>query len=131
MRTRSRLATTIAVALSGAALAGPAMAVPGPEPRSPDAISAGSAAAADPSPDSAQDRRSPDAVSAATASPSPATTAPAPVTRTLIEQPSSGFDWGSAAIGAGGMIGLVAVGLGSGLVLRRRHATAPTSLITH
>jgi hypothetical protein len=44
-------------------------------------------------------------------------TAPAP--------PSAGIDWGDAAIGAGSMLGLILLALGSSLaVVHRRHSAA-------
>ena len=47
---------------------------------------------------------------------------------TVIRTIDDGFDWGSAAIGAGGAIGLVAVATGAGLTLRRRQVAAPSRL---
>jgi hypothetical protein len=41
---------------------------------------------------------------------------------------SSGFDWGDAGIGAGGMLGLVAIAAGGTFVVtRRRHARSDLS----
>jgi hypothetical protein len=127
MRTRSHLiATSVVVALSGAAFAGPAAALTFQDYRSPDAADAASAH----EPGSpGQDQRSPDAADAATPTPSqpyvPVTPPPA------VRQPSAGFDWDSAAIGAGGTIGLLAVSAGTGLALRRRHSTATSRLAAH
>ena len=154
MRPRSHLLVTSAAV---AALMAPGTALAIPDYRSPDAIDAASAVARDAAPAAAQDSRSPDAIDAATAvkatgvvqdrrSPdaadaadiaarasSPATQAasvtPSPPTA---PQSSTGFDWGSAAIGAGGAIGLLAVAIGSGLALRRRHhSDGPGGLIAH
>jgi hypothetical protein len=150
MRTRSHLlATSAAVALTGVGPAAPGTALGIPDSKSADAVDAAPAAAAAPyrvddarSPDAvdaatagspAVDRRSPDAVDAAAA----ATPAPAqsykPVTpSTASVQTSAGFDWDSAAIGAGGAIGLLAVSVGTGLALRRRHSHhAPGGIVTH
>jgi hypothetical protein len=111
MRIRSHLlATSLAVAASGAALASPATAFTMDDLRSPDAIDAADAASTTPS-------RTEITV-----------TPPPPPPRTL--EVSSGFDWGSAAIGAGGAIGLVAVATGAGVTLRRRQTDAPSRLTT-
>jgi hypothetical protein len=76
-----------------------------------------------------QDLRSPDAVAAAVgaAAGEPAVVSP------VASQPSasSGFDWGSAAIGAAGTIGLVAVALGTGLVVHRRRTPVAHPPIAH
>jgi hypothetical protein len=76
-----------------------------------------------------QDLRSPDAVAAAVgaAAGEPAVVNPA------ASQPSasSGFDWGSAAIGAAGTIGLIAVALGGGLMVHRRRAPVAPPPIAH
>jgi hypothetical protein len=120
MRIRSHLvATSVVVAASATALAGPATAqTTGQDKRTPDAIDAATAQAA------GQDKRTPDAVDAASATPSHTYVTVTPSPRVL--EASSDFDWGSAAIGAGGAIGLVAVTTGGGLALRRRHAAAPS-----
>jgi hypothetical protein len=56
----------------------------------------------------------------------PQTSEPAPADTPVVRTIDEGFDWGSAAIGAGGAIGLVAVTTGAGLTLRRRQAAAPS-----
>jgi hypothetical protein len=132
MRPRTRLATTVVLAFGGATLAGPAIAATGGQDmRSPDAVEA--AAAPRPafqqdlrSPDASdvpaavvQDLRSPDAADSATAESLPAAGV------TTQSASASGFDWSSAAIGAGGAIGLVAIALGSALALHRRHVALP------
>jgi len=45
----------------------------------------------------------------------------------LVEPPAiTGFDWGDAGIGAGGLLGLILVGLGGTLVVsHRRHSRLP------
>jgi hypothetical protein len=128
MHPRSHLiATSVVVALSGATLAGPAPALAGAPDgvqdwRAPDTIDAATAAAA--AAGEPQDARSPDAVDAATASrsqPYVRVTSPPAITRS-----PAGFDWDSAAIGAGGAIGLMAISAGTGLALRRRRAEVPS-----
>lgn len=129
MRTRHQLATGLVVAVTGATLAGPALAGTGQDLRSPDAIDSGTAHSA-PAVVPAQDFRSPDSVDRGTAV-VPAQTGEPAVVSSGASQPSvtpstaSGFDWGSAAIGAAGTIGLLAVALGSGLALHRRRAPVP------
>jgi hypothetical protein len=125
MRIPSHLvASALVVAASGTALAGPATASTSDDLRSPDAVDAATAQTA-----AEQDKRSPDATDAASATPSRAGVAVTPPPRAL--ESSSGFDWGSAAIGAGGAIGLVAVTTGAGLTLRRRHDAASSRLAAH
>ena len=129
MRAHTRSAVTVVVGLTIAALAGPALAVAGQDLRSPDA--------ADPVV-LGQDLRSPDAAEPVIAEPaaqdlrSPdAADAPAPaVAETTVATASPGFDWASAAIGAGGAIGVVALALGGTLMIRRRHDGLPSSLAT-
>jgi hypothetical protein len=76
-----------------------------------------------------QDLRSPDAVAAAVG----AAAGELAVVSPAASQPSasSGFDWGSAAIGAAGTIGLLGVALGSGLVVHRRRTPVPPPPIAH
>jgi hypothetical protein len=125
MRTRHQLATGLVVALSGASLAAPALAASGQDLRSPDAIDAASGGVhSAPAIVPRQDLRSPDAVDAGL--PRVAAPAGAPVVvspRASQSSASSGFDWGSAAIGAAGTIGLLGVALGSGLVVHHRRRT--------
>ncbi len=45
----------------------------------------------------------------------------APVSSTTASDSSGGFDWGSAAVGAAVMLGLIAVGAGMATVSRRGH----------
>jgi hypothetical protein len=127
MRTRHQLATGLAVVLSGTILAGPALAGSGQDLRSPDAADSGTGAVQSPQAIvPAQDLRSPDGADAGTA------VVPAPIGAPAVvssgaSQPAaaSGFDWGSAAIGAAGTIGLVAVALGATLAVHRRRAALP------
>jgi hypothetical protein len=121
MLTRHTLATTFVIGLMGVTAAGPAHAYQVQDLRSPDAVDAGGAHAAP-----YQDLRSPDAADPIT-TPTPA---PAHVQIVAAPQASDGLDWGSAAIGAGGAIGLIAVALGGGMVLRHRHTTARSPLVT-
>jgi hypothetical protein len=132
MRAHTRFAVTLVVGLTVAALAGPALAVAGQDLRSPDAADPvvvqqdlRSPDAADPviaraAEPAAQDLRSPDAVDAST----PATA------ETTVATASPGFDWASAAIGAGGAIGVIALAFGGTLMIRRRHDGLPSSLAT-
>jgi hypothetical protein len=131
MRTRHQLATGLVVALTGASLAAPALAGSGQDLRSPDSIDAWSGAAPA-TVVTAQDLRSPDAADSRRAVVPPAAGAPVVIT-TGASQPSSasGFDWGSAAIGAAGTIGLVSVAFGSGLAVHRRRTPVPAPPIVN
>lgn len=118
MFTRSRLAATVAVALGSGVLAAPSGATPS-DLRTPDAIDAASRPA--------QDFRSPDAAAAGDAAPT-SDAAPLSVAASASSaEPSPGFEWGSAAIGAAGTVGLVAVAVGGSMTVRRRRpAERPT-----
>ncbi|MDX6684711.1 MAG: hypothetical protein QOF86_839, partial [Baekduia sp.] len=71
-------------------------------------------------------RRTPDAVDAAPARPpSTATASPAKVVR-VGQSPSSGFDWGDAAIGAGGAVIAITLSASAAMALSRRRQ-GPTS----
>jgi hypothetical protein len=89
--------------------------------RSPDARDASPVSR---SPIVAADLRSPDAVDAAT-NPGARSYRP-PIVVEM--RSSSGFDWGDAGIGAGGMLGLVAIAGGATfVVIRRRQGRAGLS----
>jgi hypothetical protein len=60
------------------------------------------------------------------AAPSTPVTAPS----TPVTTSASGFDWGSAAIGAAAAVALV-LALGGAAGLRRRHLARPGSLASH
>ena len=48
------------------------------------------------------------------------------VVKVVDPPPTTGFDWGDAGIGAGGLLGLILVGLGGTLVVtHRRHSRMP------
>jgi hypothetical protein len=84
--------------------------------RSPDARNAGDVRATDETttPDSYQDLRTPDARDAADGRSMAAAAAPIiEITR------ASRFDWGDAAIGAGGAIGMLAIALAGAMTVRR------------
>lgn len=122
MRTNSRLSTVAVVLLASAALAAPAVAQQ--DLRSPDTRDA---AASSPSSAPAQDLRSPDARDLAagrstTSAVVPAT--PEPATAVVVKA-SSGFDWGSAAIGGAAILGLLAIAAGGLLFMRHHHDTTP------
>ena len=121
------------VAASFVALLAPSAAFGQQDLRSPDnrdAAAAGSTAVQDlRSPDTrdvapvavaaaAQDLRSPDARDAG-APAAAAASAPAPVAVSA----DDGFDWGSAGIGAAGMLGIAVAAIGASMLLgmRRRH----------
>jgi hypothetical protein len=90
--------------------------------RSPDARDASPVSRA---PIVAADLRSPDAVDAATGNPGLRSYRP-PIVVEM--RSSSGFDWGDAGIGAGGMLGLVAIAGGATFaVIRRRQGRAALS----
>jgi hypothetical protein len=114
-----RFTRTAALALALCAVAAPAAAASSlvPPPPSSIAASAGSAY---------QDLRSPDARDAARAAAEDRETFYISDPGTRGEEPSSvpsdGLDWGDAGIGAGGLLGLILLGLGSTLiVMHRRH----------
>ena len=138
---RSRLTRSAGIALAVTAL-GASTAVAQPiDYRAPVAIDAGTPAA-----QTTKDLRTPDAVDAGT--PVTATTAgtdlrtpdavdhglgrgtfSAPdvtVVKVVDPPPTAGFDWSDAGIGAGGLLGLILVGLGGTLVVtHRRHSRMP------
>jgi hypothetical protein len=106
------LARTATLALAICALAVPTAAAQ-QDLRSPDARDAAMAAQAP------QDLRSPDARDAADGRGSfnaPEVT----VVKVLESSPSGGLDWGDVGIGAGGLLGLILVGLGGTLVVMHR-----------
>lgn len=105
--TRTGLGLAAALALAAAA---PAGAFAAQDLRSPDTRDGGSPTAL-----TQQDLRSPDSRDVATRAQRPV--APA---RVIAVSPSEGFDWGDAAIGAGGAAGLVLVLAGAGTALMRR-----------
>ena len=131
---RSRFTRSASIALAVTALgASTAGAMPA-DFRTPDAIDAGTPVA-----QTMKDLRTPDAVDAGT----PATTTAgidlrtpdavdhglgrgtfsAPdvtVVKVVDPPPTTGFDWGDAGIGAGGLLGLILVGLGGTLVVSHR-----------
>jgi hypothetical protein len=87
--------------------------------RSPDAIDAALVRAKGP------DLRSPDAVDAADGRVTAVVAAPA---LREVTTSSTGFDWGDAAIGAAGAIGLILLGTGAVLLVRRHSHGGPTPL---
>jgi hypothetical protein len=105
MSHRSTIPATVAVIASLA----PAGAFAGQDWRSPDARDAGQPKVV------IQDLRSPDARDVADHRPV--------VAARVIDVSSGGFDWGDAAIGAGGTVGIVLVLAGAGLTVTRRRAT--------
>ena len=107
MRTRSRLTTAAALAVSTVALASPAL-------------------AATPY----QDLRSADAQDAARMSTLNARHAGVPQT-VVIQPASTSFDWESAAVGAGAALGLSAISLGGLAGMRHRRSTAGSSRFAH
>jgi hypothetical protein len=115
---RRAFATVIAALLMAVAVPA-AMAQP-TDLRSPDARDA--AAAAQP----AQDLRSPDAQDFAAGRQIVAST-PVQVAKAPSDTPApSGFDWGDAALGAGGALGLALVGVGGTVALMRRRRVTST-----
>lgn len=149
MSMHRKLVGTVAVAIvagalgASAAVAGPAdlrspgvrdaaqpatVATPGADLRSPDAqdlgrgIASGSVAGID--------FRSPDVVDLGNGGVRVAPPAPVDVVQV---GPSSGFDWGDAAIGAGGLAALALLGIGIALMEmhRRRSHLKPPSALAH
>ena len=123
MHTR-RITRSAALGLTLAALAAPtAVAVPA-DLRSPDARDAaatGESATGGPR----QDMRSPDARDHAAGR---GTFSAPDVTVVKVSEPSptaGGLDWADAGIGAGGMLGLVLVGVGGAVLVTRRTHDRP------
>lgn len=106
MRTRSRLTTAAALAVSTVALASPALGMP------------------------YQDLRSADARDAARMSTLNARHAGVPQT-VVIQPASTSFDWESAAVGAGVTLGLSAISLGGLAGMRHRRSAAGPSSFAH
>jgi len=112
-----RLTRSTATGLAVVALAVPTAAAQSQDLRSPDARDAAGAAQVQ------QDLRSPDSRDAAEGR---GTFSAPDVTVVKLQQPSpaaaGGVDWGDAGIGAGALLALILLGLGSTLaVLHRRH----------
>jgi hypothetical protein len=116
---RTRLTTTAAALLATAAFVAPAGAQT-QDLRSPDTRDAATPAQVAP----AQDLRSPDARDVAAGRVSP-TVVITPAPQQVVADSSSGFDWGSAAIGAAGILGLLAITAGGVLLVRRHHGSGP------
>jgi hypothetical protein len=99
----------------------PATTTAGTDLRTPDAVDAGTTAATT----AGTDLRTPDAVDHGLGR----GTFSAPdvtVVKVVDPPPATGFDWGDAGIGAGGLLGLILVGLGGTLVVsHRRHSRMP------
>jgi hypothetical protein len=131
MRTRQRLATGLVIALGSAAAVAPAVADVGQDLRSPDAVEAAGAPSTPTAPAAGQDLRSPDAADLSAPAAAVATAEPVVVRSSLEPSTTTGFDWGSAAIGAAGTVGLIAVSLGAFLALHRRRGPVPPSPIAH
>ncbi len=137
---RSRFTRSASIALAVTALGASTAGAQPADFRTPDAIDAGTPVA-----QTMKDLRTPDAVDAGT----PATTTAgtdlrtpdavdhglgrgtfnAPdvtVVKVVDPLPTTAFDWGDAGIGAGGLLGLILVGLGGTLVVsHRRHGRMP------
>ena len=137
---RSRFTRSASIALAVTALGASTAGAQPIDFRTPDAIDAGTPVA-----QTMKDLRTPDAVDAGT----PATTTAgtdlrtpdavdhglgrgtfnAPdvtVVKVVDPLPTTAFDWGDAGIGAGGLLGLILVGLGGTLVVsHRRHSRMP------
>ena len=121
-----RFARTAMLALAISALAVPTAAAstvpPSQDLRSPDTRDAAGAVEAQQAAVPGQDLRSPDSRDAADGR---GTFSAPDVQVVKVSEPSSsgGLDWGDAGIGAGGLLGLILVGLGSTLlVVHRRQA---------
>ena len=138
---RSRFTRTIGLGMTIAALGASTAAARPADLRTPDAIAAGQGARSQYTP---SDVRTPDTVSAS----KPSTTEPvadmrtpdardhgqgrgtfnAPevtVVKVLDPAPTaSGFDWADAGIGAGGLLGLILLGLGATATIAHRKAPA-------
>jgi hypothetical protein len=144
---RSRFARTIGLGMTIAALgASTAGAMPA-DLRTPDAIDAGQPQTT--TQYTPSDVRSPDAVSAGQKPTGPVVDLRTPdtkdhgegrgtfnapdVTVVKVVDPaptSTGFDWGDAGIGAGGLLGLILVGLGGTAAVAHRKATPRPTVTT-
>ena len=137
---RSRVTRSAGIALAVTALGASTAGAQPIDPPTREAIDAATRVAQD-----MQDLRTPDAVDGGT----PATTTAGPTDlRTpdavdhglgrgtfsapdvkvvkVVEPTTTGFDWGDAGIGAGGLLGLILVALGGTLVVsHRRHSRMP------
>ena len=119
MRSRSRLTTAAALAVSTAALASPAMGAPYQDLRSADAKDAARQATMQP--------RHMLGIRDSLA----ATVSPRLHEAQVVSPTASGFDWGSAAVGAGATLGLSAISLGGIVGLRRRRLPVAPSPLAH
>jgi hypothetical protein len=126
MSTRTPFMTALAIAALSTTLAAPALAYRGTDLRSPDAADAATS-----SPAFRQDRRTADAVDAVQAGGAAERAAMIPIIRSarpVVIHDASGFDWASAAVGAGAAAGGMVIVLGGGVALRRRRATTAASV---
>ena len=136
---RSRFTRSAGIALAVTALGASTAGAQPADFRTPDAIDAGTPVA-----QTTKDLRTPDAVEAG----APATTTAGTDLRTpdavdhglgrgtfstpdvtvvkvVDPPPTTGFDWGDAGIGAGGLLGLILVALGGTLVVSHRRRRMP------
>jgi hypothetical protein len=123
MRTPRLITIPLAAALVAAAVAGPAAAVPDIQTRSDAGTSAN--VYVPPAELGLGDAATP------AADPPTWPTNPQPVTQpsVVVAAPASGFDWGSAGVGAAAALGACAIALAAILGLRR-HGARPRSLTT-
>ena len=137
---RSRFTRSASIALAVTALGASTAGAQPADFRTPDAIDAGTPVA-----QTTKDLRTPDAVEAGTPATTTAgtdlrtpdavdhglgrgtfSTPDVTVVKVVDPPPTTGFDWGDAGIGAGGLLGLILVGLGGTLVVsHRRHSRMP------
>jgi len=143
LRRQARRRRALALALGICALAIPASASADPEYSTPNAITGGSSDSPQPAADS--DYSSVNSIAPPASEPSGSGGSPtvdsgysslnaisgAPASEpTLVSSPtdpSNGFDWGSAAVGAGAAMALVALGGAGFLTVRRRTAVSPSA----
>jgi hypothetical protein len=122
-RTAKALATGLTAGVALTAVAVPSAFAHPAEPMHTAALDRALAARGSSTP---TDLRTPDAVDAAAARPqATATASPSKVVR-VGQSPSSGFDWGDAAIGAGGAVIAITLSASAAMALSRRRQ-GPTS----
>jgi hypothetical protein len=140
MPTTRLITAAIAVALTAAALAGPAAAVPGDSHYQPYSWYAGkSTIQGSTQSDGATanvyvppaELFAGNATTRAAGPPTwPANPTPIARTRAVVNAPASGLDWGSAGIGGAAVAGAVAITLAGIVGVRRRRTARPRPLIT-
>ena len=121
MRTTRTITTSLAAVLAAAVLAGPAAAVPGDATKANVYVPPASLYTVTSATHSAKAN--------VYVPPAALSTNPKPISRhvTATSAPASGFDWGSAGIGAAVIVGALLIGLGGAAEARRRRQIQPAA----